>query len=158
MTAPHPKDLIRYDLLVHDALLGVVRKVLATWATQGIDGLPGGHGFLLSFATRHPGVRIEPPGVLLAQHPDEMTVALTRDGPWDDLQLFEDTDGPPPQHSVAVTAYFSGIPTRLTIPFEALTGFLDPCVKFGLRFERHQPAVPPGDNDNVVPFVARWPA
>ena len=39
------KDLIRYDLLVQDALKGVVRKVLI----DAKYGLPGEHHFYISF-------------------------------------------------------------------------------------------------------------
>jgi hypothetical protein len=30
---------------------------------------------------------------------------------------------------------FGGIPERLTVPFEAINGFFDPSVQFGLQFE-----------------------
>jgi hypothetical protein len=30
---------------------------------------------------------------------------------------------------------FGGIPEKLSIPFEAITGFFDPSVQFGLQFE-----------------------
>ena len=40
-----PQDLIRYDLLVQEALKGVVRKIL-TDAT--VTGLPGDHHFYVS--------------------------------------------------------------------------------------------------------------
>ena len=39
-------DLIRYDLLAQEALRGVVRKVLADVAR---NGLPGEHHFFISF-------------------------------------------------------------------------------------------------------------
>ena len=42
-------DHIRYDLLAQDALRGVVRKVLADAAK---NGLPGEHHFYISFDTR----------------------------------------------------------------------------------------------------------
>ena len=43
------EDLIRYDLLVQDALKGVVRKVLTDAAR---DGLAGDHHFYVSFSDR----------------------------------------------------------------------------------------------------------
>ncbi len=49
------KDLIRYDLLVQDALKSVVRKVLTDAAR---DGLPGEHHFYVTFRTTQPGVRM----------------------------------------------------------------------------------------------------
>ncbi len=44
-----PTDLIRYDLLAQDALRGVVKRVLADAAR---DGLPGDHHFYVTFDTR----------------------------------------------------------------------------------------------------------
>ena len=52
-----PNDIIRYDLLVQEALRGVVRKVLADAAR---DGMPGDHHFYITFRTDAPGVRISP--------------------------------------------------------------------------------------------------
>ena len=49
------KDLIRYDLLVQDALKEVVRKLLSEAAK---NGLPGDHHFYISFSTDLPGVRM----------------------------------------------------------------------------------------------------
>ncbi len=49
-------DLIRYDLLVQDALRGVVRKVLTDDAAR--EGLMGEHHFYVSFRTEAPGVRM----------------------------------------------------------------------------------------------------
>ena len=44
-----PQDLIRYDLLVQDALKGVVRKVLSDASAHG---MPGDHHFYISFRTQ----------------------------------------------------------------------------------------------------------
>ena len=52
-------DLIRYDLLVQDALRSVVRKVLADTAR---NGLVGEHHFNIAFKTQAPGV-VAPPAV-----------------------------------------------------------------------------------------------
>src|SRR3712207_7264137 len=65
------KDLIRYDLLVQDALKGVVRKVLGDAAREG---LPGDHHFYISFRTDFPGVRISPR--LREKYPEDMTIVL----------------------------------------------------------------------------------
>ena len=50
-------DLIRYDLLVQDALRSVVRRVLSDTARTG---LPGDHHFNIAFKTQAPGV-VAPP-------------------------------------------------------------------------------------------------
>jgi hypothetical protein len=113
------KDLIRYDLLVQDALKGVVRKVLIDCK----DGLPGEHHFYISFQTDFPGVRLS--NRLREKYPQEMTIVLQHQF-WD-LNV---TD-----HTFEVGLSFSGIPERLLIPFDALTGFFDPSVQFGLKFD-----------------------
>ncbi|MXQ10124.1 SspB family protein [Microvirga makkahensis] len=114
------KDLIRYDLLVQDALKGVVRKVLID---AGKDGLPGEHHFYISFQTDYPGVRLS--NRLREKYPQEMTIVLQHQF-WD-LNVTE--------HTFEVGLSFSGIPERLLIPFDALTGFFDPSVQFGLKFD-----------------------
>jgi len=37
-------------------------------------------------------------------------------------------------HAFEVGLSFGGVPERLLIPFEAMTGFFDPSVQFGLKF------------------------
>ncbi|GJD47921.1 hypothetical protein OPKNFCMD_0634 [Methylobacterium crusticola] len=113
-------DLIRYDLLVQDALRNVVRKVLGDAAR---DGLAGDHHFYVSFRTDYPGVRISQR--LREKYPQDMTIVLQHQF-WD-LGVTE--------HTVEVGLSFSGVPERLLVPFEAVTGFFDPSVQFGLKFE-----------------------
>ncbi len=125
-----PQDLIRYDLLVQDALKGVVRKVLTDAAERG---LPGDHHFYVSFRTGEPGVRMSQR--LREKYPEEMTIILQHQF-WD-LAVTE--------HAFEVGLSFSGIPERLLVPFDALTGFFDPSVQFGLKFELS--GAEPADND-----------
>jgi hypothetical protein len=114
------KDLIRYDLLVQDALKGMVRKVLGDAAR---DGLPGDHHFYISFRTDFPGVRLSPR--LREKYPHDMTIVLQHQF-WD-LSISEQV--------LEVGLSFSGVPERLSIPLDALTGFFDPSAEFGLKFE-----------------------
>jgi uncharacterized protein len=120
------KDLIRYDKMVETALRGVVREVLARTAASG---LPGAHHFYITLKTGYPGVEI--PDHLKTEFPDEMTVVLEHQF-WD-LDVQEDC--------FSVTLSFKSRPERITIPFEAITAFADPAVKFGLQFQ----ATPAGD-------------
>ena len=69
-------DLIRYDLLVQDALRSVVRKVLADAAR---NGLVGDHHFNIAFKTQAPGV-VAPPWS--SRFPDEMSIILQHEF-WD---------------------------------------------------------------------------
>jgi uncharacterized protein len=133
------KDLIRYDLLVQDALKGVVRKVLGSAAK---DGLPGDHHFYVSFRTDFPGVRLSPR--LREKYPEDMTIVLQHQF-WD-LSITE-------QH-LEVGLSFSGVPERLFIPLDAVTGFFDPSVQFGLKFEIHDEAgTDAGDKPAKGPVV-----
>jgi hypothetical protein len=113
-------DHIRYDLLTQQALRGVVRSVLTDAARKG---LPGEHHFYISFDTQADGVRLS--DRLRTQYPEEMTVILQHQF-WD-LAVNE--------HGFEVGMSFGGIPEKLYIPFEAINGFFDPSVQFGLQFE-----------------------
>jgi len=113
-------DLIRYDVLVQDALRGVVRKVLREVADSD---LPGEHHFYIAFDTTAPGVRMS--SRLRQQHPEEMTVVMQHQF-WD-LSVTA--------HAFEVGLSFGGVPERLLIPFAAIKGFFDPSVQFGLQFD-----------------------
>lgn len=115
-----PTDYIRYDLLVQDALRSVVRKVLGEAAR---NGLPGEHHFNISFKTQAPGVVI--PAAMHQRYPEEMAIILQHEF-WD-LSVNAD--------SFDVSLSFSRKPERLTIPFDAITGFSDPSVPFGFKLE-----------------------
>jgi len=106
--------------MVEAALRGVVREALARTATKG---LPGAHHFYVTFRTHFPGLTL--PDHLSQQYPEEMTVVLEHQF-WD-LEVSE--------HCFAVTLSFQNRPERLTIPFDAITAFADPAVKFGLQFQ-----------------------
>ncbi len=123
------KDMLRYDKMVEAALRGVVREAMTLAAT---NGLPGTHHFYVTFKTHFPGLKI--PDSLVEQYPDEMTIVLEHQY-WD-LEVLEDR--------FSVTLSFANRPERLNIPFDAVTAFTDPSVKFGLQFQ-------PGDG---VPVTA----
>jgi hypothetical protein len=124
-----PTDLIRYDLLVQEALKGVVRRVLLNAMREGI---PGEHHFYLSFRTTEKGVRISQG--LREKYPEEMTIVLQHQF-WD-LSVTE--------HNIEVGLSFSGVPEKLVIPFDAVSGFFDPSVQFGLKFEQSKETKPTG--------------
>src|SRR5438445_12953792 len=112
-------DLIRYDLLVQDALRGVVRQVLSGTAREG---LPGDHHFYISFRTHARGVRLSQR--MRDRYPDEMTIVLQHQF-WD-LQVSET--------AFEVGLSFQNISELLLVPFDAVTRFVDPAVGFELRF------------------------
>src|ERR1700730_6863954 len=112
-------DLIRYDLLVQDALRGVVRQVLSGTAREG---LPGDHHFYISFRTHARGVRLS--SRMRDLYPDEMTIVLQHQF-WD-LSVAE--------QAFEVGLSFHNVPEMLLIPFDAVTRFADPSVGFELQF------------------------
>jgi uncharacterized protein len=112
-------DLIRYDLLVQEALRGVLRSVLSGIAR---DGLPGEHHFYISFRTHAQGVRLSQR--MRDLYPDEMTIVLQHQF-WD-LSVSE--------HAFEVGLSFQHRPEMLLVPFEAVTRFADPTVGFELSF------------------------
>src|SRR5487761_2307901 len=114
-------DHFRYDLLTQQALRGVVRSVLIEAVKK--KGLPGDHHFYISFDTTAEGVRMSER--LRVQYPEQMTIILQHQF-WD-LVVNE--------RSFEVGLSFGGIPEKLGIPFDAITGFFDPSVQFGLQFE-----------------------
>ncbi len=111
---------LRYDKMVEDALRGVVRRSLAQVAK---NGFPGNHHFYVTFRTAAPGVVL--PEHLRAQYPEEMTIVLQHQF-WG-LEVDED--------AFEVTLSFNKAHERLRVPFAALTGFVDPSVRFGLQFK-----------------------
>ena len=113
-------DQIRYDLLTQQALRGVVRAVLTDAAKKG---LPGEHHFYIAFDTKADGVRLSER--LRSQYPEEMTIILQHQF-WDLIVT---------EQGFEIGLSFGGIPEKLVIPFEAINGFFDPSVQFGLQFE-----------------------
>lgn len=114
------EDLIRYDIVIQDALRGAVRKILDEVARTG---LPGEHHFYIAFDTTAPGVRISPR--IRERYPQEMTVVLQH-------QFWDLIVG---EHTFEVGLSFNGIPERLVVPYSAIKGFFDPSVQFALEFE-----------------------
>ncbi len=110
----------RYDLLVQNAYLGVVRTVLSQVAATG--ELPGEHHFVIAFRTDARGVKISPR--LQREWPQEMTIILQHQ--FSNLVVNED--------SFSVTLFFRSVPETLHVPFSALRAFADPAANFSFQF------------------------
>jgi hypothetical protein len=77
-------------------------------------------------------------------YPEEMTVVLQHQF-WD-LTVNE--------HGFQVGLSFKGTAELLVIPFDAVTGFFDPSVQFGLKFEIQDMRPEAGANDAAPPKLA----
>jgi hypothetical protein len=132
-----PEDLMHYHAMAQDALRGVVKAALKRAASP--EGLPGAHHFYITFKTHAPGV--SGPADLLAKYPDEMMIVLQNQF-WDLA---------PGETFFSVTLKFGGEPKRLSIPYAAVTRFVDPSVQFGLEFE------PPADLEAPAQAAAEEP-
>lgn len=114
------EDIVRYDILVQNALRGVIRKVLSEVEKTG---LPGNHHFFITFVTTAPGVRIS--NRIREQYPEQMTIVLQHQF-WD-LEIGETGFG--------IGLSFSDVPEKLYVPYAAIRGFYDPSVNFELEFD-----------------------
>ncbi len=126
------QDPFDYQVLLQDALRGLVRRSLEIVADGGFTG---DHHFYLSFSTGAPGVVM--PSHLRDSYPDEMTIVLKTQ--FKDLTVDED--------AFSVGLYFSSVLYYLTVPFAALVGFSDPSASFQLMF---QPVADAGDSEDAA--------
>ena len=130
-----PDSLIPYDEIVQEALRAVVGRVLGSVAANG--GLPGEHHFYVTFKTQAPDVDI--PKRLIERFPDEMTIVL-QNKYWD---LVVDDE----RFSVGLS--FNQVPSKLVIPYSAITGFHDPAVDFQLLFQAKEGPDGPEPHDEA---------
>ncbi|WP_281017888.1 MULTISPECIES: ClpXP protease specificity-enhancing factor SspB [unclassified Minwuia] len=124
---------MKYAQMVEDALRGVVRRALHAANTEGLHG---NHHFYVTFLTRFPGVEL--PDHLLERYEHDMTIVLQHQY-WDlkvEETFFE------------VSLSFNKLPTRIHVPYAAVTSFADPSVQFGLQFEPQMDQI---DSESVVP-------
>lgn len=136
MSDETPDSLIPYDEIVQEALRAVVGRVLGEIEAGG-GTLPGNHHFYITFKTGARGVSIPPH--LRERFPDEMTIVLQNKF-WD-LAVNED--------GFQVGLSFNQLPSKLVIPFAAITAFVDPAVDFGLQFQAVVPDLEPEPHEDA---------
>lgn len=110
---------IDYPSMIDTAMRSVVKEALQQVVRSG---LPGEHHFYISFRTDYPGARVSES--LKSRYPEEMTIVVQHQF-WD-LQVTES--------GFSIMLSFNNIPEKLVIPFNAMTAFADPSIKFGLQF------------------------
>lgn len=125
-----PESLLPYEQWTETALRQVVAQAVAHVAAKG---LPGSHHFYITFRTDRPGVVLPPR--LRARYPQEMTIVLQHQF-WD-LKMDADAG------LISVGLSFGGVPAVLAVPLDAVTGFADPYVQFGLHFRPVFPEAAP---------------
>ena len=126
-----------YPAMVDNAMRGVVKEVLQQ---ADRDGFSGEHHFYISFNTNYPGVSLS--SQLKAKYPDEMTIVLQHQF-WDmDIQ----------NERFSLMLSFNNVPEKLVIPYDAMTAFADPSVKFGLQF--HEKEADDADTEDDVEIEA----
>jgi hypothetical protein len=135
MSEDAPDSLIPYDEIVQEALRAVVGRVLGQIEATGM--LPGAHHFYITFKTGAAGVDI--PKHLTQRFPDEMTIVI-QNRFWD-LKVGDD--------GFEVGLSFNQAPSRLVIPFSAITGFVDPAVNFALQFQVQADESGPQDHEEA---------
>ena len=139
-----PDSLLPYEAWTEEAFRGVAIRALSYVAAHG---LPGEHHFYITFRTDHPAASL--PARLRAKYPEEMTIVLQHKY-WD---LIVDEAG----HFMSVGLSFGGVASTLVVPFDAMTGFADPSVKWGLRFRAvmaDSPVKPSGSTPRLVEVPA----
>lgn len=128
---------IDYGNLMHEAMRGLIQKVLTRISEEG---LPGAHHFFITFDTLHPDVELA--DWLSDRYPGEMTIVIQH---WfDNLDVTDE--------GFAVTLNFGNSPEPLYIPYEAIKTFVDPSVEFGLRFETQDDDSDDVDDDDEAPM------
>ena len=128
---------IDYGNLMHEAMRGLIQKVLTRISEKGLPGAPH---FFITFDTLHPAVELA--DWLSDRYPCEMTIVIQH---WfDNLDVTDE--------GFAVTLNFGNSPEPLYIPYEAIKTFVDPSVEFGLRFETQDDDSDDVDDDDEAPM------
>ena len=109
---------INYEMLMHQALRGLLIQLIEQTAR---DGLPGDHHFFITFDTTHEDVEMA--DWLFDTYPEEITIVIQH---WfENLEVMED--------GFTITLNVGDKPEPLFVPWDAITTFVDPSVEFGLK-------------------------
>ena len=114
------KNFIDYGERINKALLQVIKDILNDLSESKISS---NHCFYITFNTNHPNVMISPK--LKKEYPKEITIVIQNQF-WN-LEV--------KKKSFNVTLSFNRKKETLTIPFESISKFNDPFVKFSLQLE-----------------------
>ena len=114
------KIFIDYGQRINVAILNVIKDILNDLSESKIST---NHCFYITFKTKYPGVDISE--TLLKDYPGEMTIVLQNQY-WDLVVK---------KNEFSVVLSFNKNKESLVIPFNAITKFYDPFVKFSIQLE-----------------------
>ena len=114
------KIYIDYGKRINKAILNVIKEILRDLSKSKISSH---HCFYITFRTKSKGVSI--PDKFLNEYPKEMTIVLQNQY-WN-LSV--------KKNSFSVALSFNKKKETLIIPFNAITKFYDPFVKFSIQLE-----------------------
>ena len=112
---------IDYQVLIDEAMIGIVKKVLADVRD---NGLYANQSFYISFRTDFPDVKLSKN--IKQRYPKEITIVIQHQ--YRDLVVHDKV--------FSVNLAFGGLPETIEVPFASLTNFVDSSVDFSLQF-RH---------------------
>ena len=113
------KDLIGYDEIIENSMRTVIYETLKKIE---VKGLPGSHYFIISFLTKHPGVKLSK--TLKDKYNEEMTIVIQHQ--YQNLKVTHE--------HFEISLSFSGKFEKLSVPYSAVSSFADPSMNFGLKF------------------------
>ena len=114
------KIFIDYGQRINQAILNVIKEILKDLSESKISS---NHCFYITFKTKGPSVDI--PNILKKEYPNEMTIVLQNQY-WN-LEVKE--------KKFSVTLSFNKKKQTLNIPFNSITKFYDPFVKFSIQLD-----------------------
>lgn len=112
--------MIDYQSLIDEAVLGIIKKILAEYASRGPQY---NQCFYITFDTCYPQVKIS--SHVKKKHPNHITIVL--ENQFDNLLIFDD--------HFTVNLVFGGLKENILVPFAAIISFMDPIANFSLQLQ-----------------------
>lgn len=112
--------MIDYQSLIDEAVLGIIKKILAEYASRGPQY---NQCFYITFDTTHFQTKIS--SHIKKKHPNHITIVL--ENQFDNLSIFEDY--------FTVNLVFGGVKENILVPFGAIISFMDPISNFSLQLQ-----------------------
>lgn len=112
--------MIDYQSLIDEAVLGIIKKILAEYAIRGPQY---NQCFYITFDTCYSQVKIS--SRVKKKNPNHITIVL--ENQFDNLLVFDD--------HFTVNLVFGGVKENITVPFAAIISFMDPIANFSLQLQ-----------------------